>query len=1106
MSLIASSVPGLLGGVSQQPTSVRFPNQCEASDNALAAVVDGLIKRPPLEHVKKVVDGDPGLAKIHTIDRGVGERYAVILRDEDVKVFDLTDGTEIEVYDSDNNVADAADFAYLDTTDPVNDFRAVTVADYTFVLNSTKETALASATHDAAAERAFLFLQQSAYEVDYTADFKSSADSSGEQASLTTWDGTSSGNLVQKVKLQVTNEDDGAWTLSVLDTEVTYTSSSTTENVIMDELAALIRNINGVGSVTEYGLTNPGIGYIHINGEYTGLDLRVSLNAAPWSGSWTTTVVQAHTGDEEESVKTDVLAGSLAALINAKTNWTAVSSGSTIKMEPSSGTIESIAVSDSVGSSYLKRIYEDVDSITDLPLICQDGHVIKVNGDQSSNQDDYYLKFTADESGEFTTGKWEEAAQPGSYKGLDGATMPHTLIRKIDDGSGTVTGTAYAKYFQWAPFTWTDRVAGDSDTNPSPSFVGKTIRGMFLHQNRLGLLSDQNMIMSEVGLYGNFWRTTVLTLVDSDPIDIGVGHNRVSLLNHAVPFNQRLYLFSDRTQFVVNQSPMTPSNTTIVTTAEYENSPSVGGVSMGSSIYFPFKTEGYGRVLELYPTGETPTSVEVLDSTKHIPRYMAGEIRTLSGSTTESMLVATSSNRPNVLYVLSYFEQGKKRVQSAWQRFVVGGDCEILSAEFIEENLYLLIKRTEGLFLETVTFGSGLVDTDSDFRVTLDRRIKDTDLAGISYSEADHQTTITLPYNLDTIETYQVVTRAVNGKTDAFNLLSNTEDFGSWTASGATVTTNSTVAPDGLTTADTVTTTGDATHYVKQEVAQTPSIGDYYTWSFYIKKDLSTVTAKCVLDLYNVGNSDIIEQMTFVIDTSSGTLTLSTSVSQGPLGSYSTESLNVTLEGDWWRVSGTLKYFATDPSGDAVTGTRIAIHPASSGTANSVILWGAQLLKNNLVEKYNREAGTVIGQASTGSNTIVLNGDVTTTPLWIGEQYLMQYQFSEINLKESSATRRGAGVVADGQYYLRHGTIMFDNTGYFRIIVKPKYRDATTHPFTTTVLGGTIGLQDGKERFAAAGQAEDLTVYIENDSPLPSNILGVEWTALYNSKSARYSI
>ena len=118
----------------------------------------------------------------------------------------------------------------------------------------------------------------------------------------------------------------------------------------------------------------------------------------------------------------------------------------------------------------------------------------------------------------------------------------------------------------------------------------------------------------------------------------------------------------------------------------------------------------------------------------------------------------------------------------------------------------------------------------------------------------------------------------------------------------------------------------------------------------------------------------------------------------------------------------------------------------------------------------------------------------------------MQYQFSESPLKESAATRRGAGVVADGQYYLRHGTIMFDNTGYFRIIVKPKYRDATTHPFTTTVLGGTIGLQDGRERFSAAGQAEDLTVYIENDSPLPSNILGVEWTALYNSKSARYSI
>jgi hypothetical protein len=1108
MTLISSSVPGLLGGVSQQPSSVRFPNQAEASDNALASVVDGLIKRPPTENIAKVIAGDPGIAKVHTIDRGVGERYGVILRNTDVSVFDLTTGAEVQVYDSADDEADASDFAYLTSSDPVADFRAVTVADYTFVLNSQKTTALGSGTNAAEAERAFLFVQQSAYEVDYKVFLKGSADSVEQSVDITTWDGSDSNNVAERRRINITSASEGDWSGSVLGTTFSYSYSdgtpSTTE--IGNALRAVIGGIQGVS-------TSGSGDSFYVDCDHEGLDQRLVLDTAPaqggLTGGWSQTVITNDSETEKNSLKTSTLASQLASDLDALTNWTATAQDSTVKLEPSSGTIESIRVEDSAGNTYLRRIYRSVDAITELPLTCQDGHVIKVNGEKSSNQDDYYLKFAAEVSSDFGPGRWEECAAPGINTGLDADTMPHSLVRKFDDVSGTVTGTPSAKYFTWAPFTWTDRVAGDAETNPSPTFVGKTIRGLFLHQNRLGLLSDQNVIMSETGLYGNFWRTTVLTLVDSDVIDIGVGHTRVSLLNHAIPFNQRLYLFSDRTQFVINQSPMTPSNTTVVTTAEYENSITVGGVSSGNSIFFPFKTESYGRILEMYPTGESPTSVEVLDATKHVPRYMDGEIRTLSGSTTESLLVATSSNRPNVLYVMSYFEQGKQRIQSAWQRFVFGADTTILWADFIEENLYLMVKRSssseEGVFLEKMTFGSGIVDADSTFRVALDRRIKDTDCT-VAYSLANDQTTVTLPYNQDPNETYQVVSRAVNGKSDAFNLMSNEEDFSAWTASGVTVTSNSTEAPDGETTADSAASSGSGSDHIKQEVAQAAVIDDYYTWSVHIQKDTSTLPAKIVLELYNVATATTIEKVEFSMDTSTGVLSLTGSMSQGPLGEYDASVLGVTLEDGWWRIKGTLKYFAVDGSGYIVTGTRMTIYPSANPTAKTVVLWGAQLLKNDVIEDYNRQAGIVYGLDSASTNSIVVKGDLSTTPFWVGEKYLMQHQFSEINLKENSATKRGKSVVADAEYYLRHGMIMFDNTGYFRVIVKPKHRDATSQPFTTTVLGKPEGLKDGRSRFGLIGKAEDLKVYIENDSPLPSNLLGVEWTALYNSKSARYAI
>ena len=50
MTLISTSIPNLINGVSQQPPSVRLVTQAEKQENGLSSVVDGLTKRPPTEH------------------------------------------------------------------------------------------------------------------------------------------------------------------------------------------------------------------------------------------------------------------------------------------------------------------------------------------------------------------------------------------------------------------------------------------------------------------------------------------------------------------------------------------------------------------------------------------------------------------------------------------------------------------------------------------------------------------------------------------------------------------------------------------------------------------------------------------------------------------------------------------------------------------------------------------------------------------------------------------------------------------------------------------------------------------------------------------------
>lgn len=121
---------GLWNGVSQQPAHLRFENQVESSVNILHSVVDGAIDRPPSQFVAEVDTGPLGPAYVHSYNRDANERYIVIIQDEAIRVFHLDTGEE-------KTVAYLDGTSYLASSSPEDDFAAVTVADYTFIVNKT---------------------------------------------------------------------------------------------------------------------------------------------------------------------------------------------------------------------------------------------------------------------------------------------------------------------------------------------------------------------------------------------------------------------------------------------------------------------------------------------------------------------------------------------------------------------------------------------------------------------------------------------------------------------------------------------------------------------------------------------------------------------------------------------------------------------------------------------------------------------------------------------------------------------------------------------------------------------------------------------------------
>lgn len=127
MALISQSVKNLKGGISQQPDILRYPEQGSVQVNGWSSETEGLQKRPPLVFTKAIgannILGNAPL--IHMINRDEFEQYYVAFTGSGIKVYDLK-GNEKSVSGS---------TAYANSSNPRDDIRCVTVADYTFVVN-----------------------------------------------------------------------------------------------------------------------------------------------------------------------------------------------------------------------------------------------------------------------------------------------------------------------------------------------------------------------------------------------------------------------------------------------------------------------------------------------------------------------------------------------------------------------------------------------------------------------------------------------------------------------------------------------------------------------------------------------------------------------------------------------------------------------------------------------------------------------------------------------------------------------------------------------------------------------------------------------------------
>ena len=454
--------------------------------------------------------------------------------------------------------------------------------------------------------------------------------------------------------------------------------------------------------------------------------------------------------------------------------------------------IEVFEVTDSVGNTYITGWTEAVEEISDLPLVYRHGAICRVSNLTAETLDDYYVRFASEKwmrdtdqnydnfydstyTDHFGQGQWQEFALPEAGKGrLDAATMPHIIKRSQDDGAGKYTGTPNSIFFDVRPYDeWSDKAAGDSESNPSPSFVGERLTDVFFHQARLGVLSNNNVILSETGELGNFYRTTVLSLPDSEPIDIAATEDQGSPLLAAVPIDERLMLFSTESQVVIasRTGVLSPATVQAPVASRHDGLRNAAPALIGRTVFMPYSNTNYIGVRELLPLGEVDAIGDV-DVTQAIPRLIPrGGFTRVRGSDVDDLMLLFSDAEPKKLYAYKYIKSGEEYRMAAWCIWETKGT--IVDFTFVDRYLYLVVNYDVSVggptrtCLERMEIGAGQADVNSNIVMHLDRRVYYPNSVGVTdvYDRDTDVTSFTLPsasYTVSTDTAIEVVT-ANNG-------------------------------------------------------------------------------------------------------------------------------------------------------------------------------------------------------------------------------------------------------------------------------------------------------------------------------------------------------
>jgi hypothetical protein len=761
MAAISQKIPNLIGGVSQQPDTIKYSTQLRVCDNYYPDTAYGLVKRPGLGGVAAlpnvVADGTWFM-----VFRDDSERYAIqFSKAGALKIWSANNGIQQTV-----NAVAAEATTYATHTD-ATDLAVLQINDYIFVLNRNITVAQGNTTSAAQTPYAFVSIDTIAYSSTYIitldgTDFTYATPTNGNtQLNVTDivtalaasingnadWVATTVGNTIhirRNTNVDFTIEAKGGSTGVAINaykgivTSVANLPTQFLNNVKIevggtaanaeDDYWVLFRTADhsakGIGHWEEtvapgipLGLNEETMPHVIIreaNGTFTyrKLDEASAIASAgtsvvtgiPTAVSITSATSGGHVVGEEMALTGGAGKNLRLTVEKVKTvtaaNSYAANSSSYVRQVVTTTSVyggRGTPATTTTTTQYQWYLAGVQIGITNIPQLVQGDTTYVQNGAFQNISNETRAGITQIQQ---TSGVIDtiRILQAGQ-----GYAATNVVVNTLGD-TFTIT-SVNTQNLEGDAFRlnyWKPRTVGDTITSPMPSFVGRSIDGISFFKNRLVLTSRENVVCSQAGDYFSFFASTAITIVASDPVDLSASSLRPIRLKHAIPAPTGLVLFGDNAQYFLTTSTeaFAPNTAEINLLSSYNQTDTIAPVDIGPSFLFIEEGSKSTTVFEMDIGDNIGNKPRVSELTRLLPTYVPAAVSNLKVSQSAGTVAMSSRQDTSSLYLYRFFQLSDTRI-SSWFKWKLPGTIEYF--DFYQDIMFVITKHGSNYVLSRVS-------------------------------------------------------------------------------------------------------------------------------------------------------------------------------------------------------------------------------------------------------------------------------------------------------------------------------------------------------------------------------------------------------------------